>query len=134
DLPPSCRHGPGRGSHVPRCGGIASAAASRCFPGVAVLPIGCLPGSDGFLRCPHFAVTGSQQLRPALRGIGNRPGGPRTVPASTPHPPTVAASHRGTHAALPGWSLPAALVGLPDGESRVPAVLDVAVKPVARYT
>jgi hypothetical protein len=64
---------------------------------------------------------------------GDWPGGPRTLPASTPNPRELAAAHRETHAALPGCSaLPVAPLGLVDGDGRVPAALVVAVKPVDR--
>ena len=70
-----------------------------------------------------------------LRGAGDRRGGPKTLPASsTPSPRDLAATHREIHAALPGYSLPAALLGFIDCDGRVPAAPDVVVKPVARYT
>ena len=63
---------------------------------------------------------------------GDRPGGPKTLPARTPNPRDLAVAHRETHAALPGCSLPAALLGFIDWDGRVPAAPAVAVKPVAR--
>ena len=68
-----------------------------------------------------------------LRWVGDRPGGPKTLPARTRIPRDLAVAHRGTHAALPGCSpLPAVPLGLIDCDDRVPAALAVAVKPVAR--
>ncbi|MGH3669567.1 MAG: hypothetical protein ACRDSH_02875, partial [Pseudonocardiaceae bacterium] len=71
-------------------------------------------------------------MRIALRWTGNWTGGPKTLPTSTPTPRVLAAAHHETHAALPGCSpLPVPLLGLIEGDGRVPAALVVAVKPVA---